>query len=301
LIITKTEVIVKDCKACGQRTNVDMRHKLTTFIIKNPPKREKLKVGRKGTDGLSAESPTTAGADAQGDDGAESDDELTRRIKSEAAELSNATSLKEDEWSMDTSAEAVKARMKDIEAKMQLGLVLGDDDGSDEDANSPYSQLGQWVAEQKGEATAIDVYKRAQELGIEKKHKTVQVLAQTLFTKNIAAEVSKYGAMFVKVSMPFHAAMFESKDSESQMNTSEKHQKSLLGGLERFIGVDHPELIPAVPKILMAFYQADALEEEVIKQWGTHVSKKYVDKEISKKVRKASEPFLKVSIGFFCR
>ena len=81
------------------------------------------------------------------------------------------------------------------------------------------------------------------------------------------------------------------------MNTSEKHQKALLGGLERFVGVTIPELIPAVPKILMAFYQCDALEEEVIKQWGTHVSKKYVDKEISKKVRKASEPFLKVSVS----
>ena len=78
------------------------------------------------------------------------------------------------------------------------------------------------------------------------------------------------------------------------MTTSEKHQKSLLGGIERFVGVSHPDLIPSIPKILMAFYQADALEEEVLKQWGTHVSKKYVDKETSKKVRKASEPFLKV-------
>jgi translation initiation factor 5 len=46
----------------------------------------------------------------------------------------------------------------------------------------------------------------------------------------------------------------------------------------------------------MEFYQIDALEEEVIKQWGTHVSKKYVDKETSKRVRKASEPFLKVRL-----
>jgi translation initiation factor 5 len=45
----------------------------------------------------------------------------------------------------------------------------------------------------------------------------------------------------------------------------------------------------------MQFYQSDILEEDVIKQWGTHVSKKYVDRDISKKVRKASEPFLKVS------
>ena len=78
---------------------------------------------------------------------------------------------------------------------------------------------------------------------------------------------------------------------------SEKHQKAFLGGLERLIGVVHPELVPSVPKILMQFYQADALEEEVIKQWGTHVSKKYVDKETSKMVRKASEPFLKVLVS----
>lgn len=79
------------------------------------------------------------------------------------------------------------------------------------------------------------------------------------------------------------------------MVTSEKHQKALLGGIERFVGNVHPELIASIPKILMGFYQADVLEEEVIQQWGTHVSKKYVDKETSKKVRKASEPFLKVS------
>lgn len=79
------------------------------------------------------------------------------------------------------------------------------------------------------------------------------------------------------------------------MVTSERHQKSLLGGIERFVGVDNPQLIPSIPAILMAYYQADVLEEEVIKQWGTHVSKKYVDKETSKKVRKASAPFLEVS------
>lgn len=78
--------------------------------------------------------------------------------------------------------------------------------------------------------------------------------------------------------------------------TSEKHQKSLLGGLERFVGVEHPNLVPTVPKILMAFYQVDVLEEEVIVQWGTHVSKKYVDRDVSKRVRKAADPFIKVRV-----
>lgn len=81
-----------------------------------------------------------------------------------------------------------------------------------------------------------------------------------------------------------------------KMVTSEKHQKALLGGLERLVGHDYPDLIPSVPKILMELYQADILDEEVITQWGTHVSKKYVDRETSKKVRKASEPFLKVCV-----
>jgi translation initiation factor 5 len=51
-----------------------------------------------------------------------------------------------------------------------------------------------------------------------------------------------------------------------------------------------------VPKLLMAYYQDDVLEEEVVTQWGTHVSKKYTDKETSKKVRKAAGSFLKVSL-----
>jgi translation initiation factor 5 len=82
------------------------------------------------------------------------------------------------------------------------------------------------------------------------------------------------------------------------MVTSEKHQKALLGGVERLVGITYPDLIPVVPKILMALYQVDLIEEEVVTQWGTHVSKKYVDKDVSKKVRKASEPFLKVSVTF---
>jgi translation initiation factor 5 len=76
------------------------------------------------------------------------------------------------------------------------------------------------------------------------------------------------------------------------MITSERHQKALLGGIERFVGKDHPDkLIPQVPAILMGFYQ-DVITEEVVKAWGGKASKKYVDLSTSKKVRKAAEKFL---------
>ena len=77
------------------------------------------------------------------------------------------------------------------------------------------------------------------------------------------------------------------------MITSERHQKALLGGTERFVGKDHPDkLIPQVPAILMAYYQDDVITEEVVKSWGSKASKKYVDITTSKKVRKAAEKFL---------
>jgi translation initiation factor 5 len=227
--------------------------------------------------GGSNSDPAADGDESPENMGAESDDELTRKIKAEAKELSKETVLAKEDWSADTSPEAVKQRVKALEGTL-AAVGLGDDDGSDDDANSPYAQLGRWITENKDEdaiARSLAIYKKAEELGIEKKHKTLPVVVQALFTENVISEIDKYAGLIAK------------------MVTSEKHQKSLLGGIERFVGLAHPDLLPVVPKILMALYQKDLLDEEVVTQWGTHVSKKYVDKEISKKVRKASEPFLK--------
>jgi len=77
------------------------------------------------------------------------------------------------------------------------------------------------------------------------------------------------------------------------MITSDRHEKALLGGTERFVGNDHIELIPAVPSILMAYYEHELATEETITAWGSKASRKYVDVSTSKKVRKAAEPFLK--------
>lgn len=203
LIITKNDEIIRDCKACGQRTIVDMRHKLTTFIIKNPPKAPKKTKKTKNGDAASpdANGNSNGGTPVNDDEeiGAESDDELTKRIKSEAAVLTTKTALKDDDWSVDTSEEAVRARVKTLEGTLQSTLVLGGDEDSDEDVNSPYNQLGRWAEQNRSEVSAVDVYKKAQDLGIEKKHKTVQVLVQTLFTENILAEIKTFAPMFAKV------------------------------------------------------------------------------------------------------
>ena len=216
------EDIVRDCKACGERTGVDMRHKLTTFIVKNPPvkakKGKKLAnngdaaagVGGNGNPDPTADktSPTPPGEEA---DGADDDDILTKKIKAEAAELSHDTELAKEDWSADTSPEAVKARVKALEAGM-AAVVLGggvgdDDDHEEEDANSPYSLLGLWIDETKASSDGADpkvrsvvIYKKAEELGIEKKHKTITVLVQALFSEDgIITEIDQYAPLFTKV------------------------------------------------------------------------------------------------------
>ncbi|MBW0481364.1 hypothetical protein O181_021079 [Austropuccinia psidii MF-1] len=284
MIVGRNELIWKDCKACGHRGEVDNRHKLCTFILKNPPESAKKKSKRDkktkvASNGEATESAPTGNPLGSGsDDGQNSQDELTKRIEGEAIDPKKAeamSALKDQDWSVDTSAEAVKARIKSLEAGIQNGLGLGDDD-DDDNAGGPYDSLAEWIVANRETASDVEILVKAKTLGIEKKHKTVQILAQNLFTENAVKEISKHNALF------------------AQMVTSEKHQKSLLGGIEKLCGEIHPSLIPlGVPKIVMAFYQADVLEEEVIKQWGTHVSKKYVEKDISKKVRRACEPLLK--------
>ncbi|KAG6470796.1 eukaryotic translation initiation factor 5-like [Zingiber officinale] len=41
IIITKTQMLTLKCAACGYVSDVDMRDKLTTFILKNPPEQKK--------------------------------------------------------------------------------------------------------------------------------------------------------------------------------------------------------------------------------------------------------------------
>lgn len=259
--------VEKDCKACGAKSLVDPRHKLTGFIAKNPPQATKQKKKPMANAGASTGYDDADGAD-EGKMQASGEDELTRRINAEAANLPAmaAHTSKEDEWSADVSEEAVKARQKKLEKTMgALGL---DDTTSDE----VYDEFGTWIISEK--PSDIEIYKRAVELGISDKPKAVQVLAQALFTTEIVKEIAEHAGLL------------------SKMVSSEEHERALLGGFERFVGLEHPQLVAQVPNILFKLYEGDIISEEVVEHWGTHVSKKYVDKDTCKKVRKAAKPFI---------
>ncbi|KAK9708352.1 eukaryotic translation initiation factor 5 [Basidiobolus ranarum] len=268
LIISKDDII-RDCKACGQRTPVDMRQKLTTYILKNPPEtRGKGKKNHGHADSGLNTPPSTE----EGDD---SDDELTRRINADVAVLPTADSqlANDDDWAEDTSPEAVAARMKELEASMNTSLVMGDD-GEDEEYSSSYELFGTWL-EQNKKASDDEIMAKMQEVGIKKRHRAVQVIAQTIFDDNIVKQI------------PIRCDLLEN------LVKNEKDQKALLGGLERLIGINFQGLLPKTSVILKALYDEDIIDEGIFLKWGEKASKKYVDKETSKSIRKKAEPFLK--------
>jgi translation initiation factor 5 len=228
--------------------------------------------------------------DVDGDDDvveleAGSDDEFTKQITEGAKNIDSKTNgeVKDDEWTVDTSAEAVAARAKELPSDIKNSLAFDDDDEGEENGHNVYDQLGTWLIDEtkaKGGVSKVDdleIYKKAKELGIENKHKTLTVLAQTLFDEDIVKQkqIDKRASML-----------------KTLIGDSEKHMKAFLGGTERFVGNDHPDLIPQIPAILMSYYQNDLVSEEVSKSWGHKASKKYVDISTSRKVRKAAEKFL---------
>ena len=171
-----------------------MRHKLTTFIIKNPPKVTKKYKGGAAPKKTNAETGSNEGS---ADDG--SDDELMKKIKAEAADQPDGKSATED-WSADTSPDAVRARMKDLEGAVQKSLVIaGEEDSDGEGADSPYAALGLWAQENRQSSNAVDAFRKAQELGIEKKHKSVLILSQALFTDDALSEIPNFIPLFTKV------------------------------------------------------------------------------------------------------
>ncbi|KAI0835561.1 domain found in IF2B/IF5-domain-containing protein [Hypoxylon sp. FL0890] len=309
-VVIKDGRILLDCKACGQRTDVDLRLKLSGFILKNQPKKggKKDKAERKaarkakqqalqngnkengqGSGGENSENGSSEISNKNGDDDAGSDDEFTRKIKADAQVIDAPTEVKDDDWAVDMSEKAVKARQSQLPSEFRQKLVLG---GADEDedgeggGHTVYDTLGDWIQEEAAKTGSINkvddiqVYVKAKELGIEAKHKTVLVLVQTLFDENIITQIPKRAAML------------------KQMVTSERHERALLGGIERLLaaqGKEHPELLTSdkIVKILHQLYDKDLVSEEVIQNWGTKASKKYVDLSTSKKIRRAAEPFLK--------
>ena len=186
LLVSRDDWITADCKACGHRGDVENKHKLCTFIVKNPPKKasKKGKKGAAGADSIAGQPGQVDGADGEDDD---DQDELSRKINEGAqALLSEEQAAKliaqreaDEDWGEDTSAEAVARRM----AALGVGASLLADE--DDDEGDKYSAFAATVTSDMSNA---DIYTGAQDVST-KSYKVLVPLVPALFSDDIVAQL----------------------------------------------------------------------------------------------------------------
>jgi len=269
IVQPKKEKITSVCTACGHQGLIDMRHRLSTFILKNPPiddsaTPQKLKKAQQKQAQQAAENGNNS-PDESGFDGW-SDDVKTSKNGKKGNE--------EDDWAEDTSEEAVAKRMQQLGDGIK-GLTHNDDlEKSVEDRfniffNYIKNKINEGLdiaAEEKGiviEAERLDIKDRAP-----------LALAELLLNKDILQQIPKYRILFLRF-----------------LANNQKAQKSFMGAFELIIASFQNELLPKVAHILKGFYDHDYVEEEVILEWDTKVSKKYVKKDLSQKIHDNGKKF----------
>ncbi|KAF9162796.1 hypothetical protein DFQ26_003226 [Actinomortierella ambigua] len=287
ILVDKSSTIFMYCNACGVRSKGDNIHKLATYIVKNPPVNAAYGKKSKGDKGDKKSSKSKNGTSTPPEEDEDSnngkkikDDPLTRKIKQEAAALGDADSYKSqlDDWSVDTSSEAVAARQKDLEGNMK-GLSLDDDDEDGEgNGENPYELFGEFLEEAietHGKAPSDrDILEKAEELGILGKSRAITVLVQCIFTDEMAREIKTRVNMLRKFVV------------------SEKAQKACLGGMERHL-ITSKTLMMKAPLVLQAFYDTELIEEEIILRWAEKPSKRFVTRDEAKLIRERCAPFIK--------
>lgn len=274
------QTIRQKCIACGHEAVIPKTiHKLTTFIINHPPdgsnpavngsvksssskseSKSKSKSGKKSgkADAKNGSDKNGGGSPNNGDSGDNDKND-------------DFDDFDEEEF----TADAYTERLRELRGEVtNTGMYLND---TKESANMFYK-----LVKEKKETGVLgdqlvhkELVREAERLDI--KDKSTLVLSELLFTENIVEEIKLYRMLFLR----FCAE-------------NKKAQKYLLGGFEKLVGdVYKDKLFGSALKILKQFYDEDIIEEEVIIEWAAKQSKKYVSKEMSKKIHEKVEPFVK--------
>jgi len=264
-MVVKRDCIGLVCIACGYQSIVDLRHKLCTYIVRNPPQKDKKKEKptKNGTRGHSSEEETN------------NNEEET--IKENVKVHSETNGFADDDWSVDISQEAVAARMKEISSGA-ASLTVNDDleKTPSERANLLHSFIKQRVDNGtiKSKEAASEIANEAERL--EMRSKAPLILVEVLCDEQMRQQVKTYRNVFIRLCVE-----------------NKKAQKSLLGGFEKMVEIHQSKLLPKVAHIVKDFYDLDIIDEEVLIEWGGHPSKKYVPKELSKLIHKKADPVIK--------
>ncbi|KAK4711988.1 hypothetical protein R3W88_006501 [Solanum pinnatisectum] len=326
ILITKTQMIQLKCAACGFISDVDMRDKLTTFILKNPPEskkgakdkkamrraeKERLKEGEAADEELkklktkkkvsskeASAKPTLKKKASGSDEDHASPPKRHVNVKEEEEEEDDDV-----QWQTDTSMEAAQQRIQEqlsaVTAEMVM-LSTNETEKKPKAATTQACQSSKVVSapcedDPKAENGAQTFETLVDEVKVHlKKGVTASQFRSFLGSLSGSPQdivTAVYEALLDGVEKAFAKELMKKKGYLlAAVGQEDGSQLLLLRALEEFCGKSNPAAVKEVALVLKALYDADVLEEEFIVQWYQEGVTGVVKKD--SKIWKNVKPFI---------
>lgn len=296
ILITKTQMLQLKCAACGFVSDVDMRDKLTTFILKNPPEpkkgskekkamrraeKERLKEGeaadeeqkkikkeakKKGTTTSSKDGTTKASSSKKKASGSDEDRTSPTHSQVDEKEEDDEDEDNDVQWQTDTSAEAARQRIQEQLSAVTADMVMLSTDEPEKkkalNKASENAENGNLVARK----SLTDEVKENIKKGVSAKQ--LQSLLETLSGSAQEKMNAMYEGLFDGIEKGFAKEVIKKKSYlAAAVAQDEGSQLLLLHAIEEFCGKSKTSAMKEIALVLKALYDADVLEEECIVQW----------------------------------
>ncbi|CAI9110617.1 OLC1v1010673C1 [Oldenlandia corymbosa var. corymbosa] len=304
ILITKNQMIQLKCAACGHVSDVDMKDKLTTFILKNPPEakkgskdkkamrraeKERMKEGeaadeeqkklkkdaKKKISSKDGSGKTSSKKKAGG-----SDEDHGSPPRGRAAEKDDDDDDDDDvQWQTDTSLEAAKLRIQEQLNTVTADMVMLTTDDEERKSNAAHKAHGSPKAtspppEGNGAAeNGVNAYdKILQDVkAVVKKGVTANQLKSSLSSVSGSAQdvmTALFEALLEGVEKGFSKEVLKKKNFfAAAVAEDENAQLLLLHAMEQFFMKSNSAAVKEVALVLKALYDAEVLEEEYIVKW----------------------------------
>lgn len=292
IIITKTEMLNLKCAACGFLSDVDMRDKLTTFILKNPPEqkksskdkkamrraeKERLKEGEAADEEMkklkkeakkkaaTKEAPSkavgkkktngTKKASGSDEDHSNSPNGSQNGDSNAAADDDNDDD--DVQWQTDTSLEAAKQRIQEqlnsVTAEMvMLSTLEAEKEKTAKAKKEEESLVGQIKKKLTDGSTPSEI------------HSFLNSIEGTSAEQNV---VALFEALFDGAGKGFAKEVGKKRKYLTMAVQDEETQMHLLKAVECFCANASAEAVKEVALALKVLYDADLAEEETIVEW----------------------------------
>ncbi|XVF64668.1 hypothetical protein PTKIN_Ptkin09bG0186300 [Pterospermum kingtungense] len=299
IVITKTQMITLKCAACGFVSDVDMRDKLTTFILKNPPEVKKSSKDKKAMRRAEKERLK---------EGEAADEEL-KKIKKEAKKKGSSTTSKVAASKGTATKKKSKHSDEDhspAHSQVDENEQVANDDVDDDDdvqwqTDTSLAAAQQRIQEQLSAVTADmvmlstneddkksvkkspDREVKVQENGVSTHEKLVDKIKEYLEKGSSANEFKSFlgslsganqevmdalfTALFHDVGKGFAKEVTKKKNYLAAATQEGGGQMVLLHSIEVFCGKASSEAAKEVALVLKVLYDNDILEEEFIMEW----------------------------------